>query len=192
MESAVKAHLSLTEYNQLEEENNWRYEYHQGEVFAMAGGDPKHGLIANNVGRLLGNALLKKDCLVFNSDVKYYIEAEDAIRYPDVSVVCGPPERSEKDIRALTNPMLLVEVLSKSTEGADRGEKFRLYSRLPTFQEYVLIEQDSWTVETRFRTNPGELWQLNWFSGEQAEVPLRSLNIVLPVAELYYKTEGLN
>ncbi len=73
MEPAVKSHLSLAEYNKFEEENDWRYEYHNGEVFAMAGGDPKHGLIASNLVRLLGNALFSKDCTVFNSDGQSYL-----------------------------------------------------------------------------------------------------------------------
>jgi Uma2 family endonuclease len=191
MEPARKDRLSLSEYNQLEEREQQRYEYHQGEVFAMAGGDPKHGAIAGNVTRLLGNALLDKDCTVFTSDVKFYLEAEDRSCYPDVSVVCGPPQRSEKDTRALTNPVLLIEVLSETTEGYDRGTKFRYYSTMPTFLEYVLIDQDSWNVETRYRPSPNERWQLELFSGEDTEIPLRSLGITLPMAELYRKTEGL-
>ncbi|MEM9832257.1 MAG: Uma2 family endonuclease [Bacteroidota bacterium] len=135
--------MTPAEYNQLEEENHQRYEYHGGQVFAIAGGDPKHGEIANNIGRLLGNALFDKDCTVFNSDVKYHIASVSKSYYPDVSVVCGSAQRSEKEIHALTNPLPLVEVLSDSTAAQDRGSKFHTYSQMPSLREYVLVEQDT-------------------------------------------------
>lgn len=196
MEPAVKSHLSLTEYNELEEENNTRYEYHggpygYGEVFAMAGGEPKHGAIAGTIIRLLGNALSSKDCTVFTSDVKFHIASENKSCYPDVSVVCGPAERSEQDTRALTNPILLVEVISESTAAYDRGQKFHTYSQLPSLREYVLVEQDMWRIQTYFRNSPADLWQMQWFSGENSEVILRSIGISLSLSELYRRTEGL-
>ncbi len=190
MEPAVEERLTLAEYNKLEEESDTRYEYHQGEVFAMAGGDPKHSAIANSMGRLLGNVLLSKNCTVFNSDLKYRIDSLDKSLYPDVSVVCGTPERSKNDTNALTNPVLLVEVLSKSTASYDRGNKFHYYSQLSSLREYVLVEQDAWKVETRYRNAPDQPWKMDWFEGEAA-VALRSLNITLPMAELYRGTEAL-
>ncbi len=189
MEPARKKSLSLVEYNQLEEETQQRYEYHQGEVFAMAGGDPKHGAIAGNAIGLLRSALFNKDCTIFTSDVNFYIEDIDRSLYPDVSVVGGSPQRSDKDAKALTNPIPLVKVLSDSTEGYDRGTKFRYYSTLPSLREYVLVEQNSWSVEVRYRPSLEERWQLELFSGSEAEIPLRSLDIVLPITELYRKTE---
>ena len=191
MEPARKNHVSLAEYNQLEEETNTRYEYHDGEVFAMAGGDPVHGAIAGNLIRLIGNGLLPKDCTVLTSDVKFYIPSINKSLYPDVSVVCGPSERSEHDIRALTNPVLLIEVLSDSNAAYDRGAKFHYYSELSSLREYVLVEQHVWKVETRYRTSPNESWKMDWFSGENAEVMLRSIDLTLPMADLYRRTEGL-
>ncbi len=191
MEPATKNYLSLIDYNQLEEETNTRYEYHDGEVFAMAGGNPKHSAIAGNLNRLIGNGLVSKDCTLFTSDLKYHIPSINRSLYPDVSVVCGPPERSEKDTRALTNPVLLVEVLSDSTEAYDRGKKFHYYSELPSLREYVLVEQHAWRVETRYRSSPDKRWVLDWFSGETAEVTLRSLGISLTLADIYRRTEGL-
>ncbi len=191
MEQAEKHYLSLNEYNQLEEENNVRYEYHHGEVFDMAGGDPKHGLISNNVSYQLTSALTTKDCSVFNSDVKFYMASVNKSLYPDVSVVCGPPERSEQDVRALTNPVLLVEVLSDSTAAYDRGAKFRYYSELSSLREYVLIEQNMWVAQVYYRSAPDERWQMEWFSGENASIDLRSVNITLPLSEVYRRTELL-
>ncbi len=191
MEPALKERLSLVEYNRLEEENDTRYEYHQGEVFAMAGGDPKHSAVAGNMIYLLNGALLSKPCTVFTSDAKYYIEAIDRSLYPDVSVVCGSPQRSEKDIRAMTNPILLIEVLSDSTANYDRGTKFHHYSNVSTFREYVLIEQDIWKVETRYRDSAEQPWQMDWFEGEETDVLLRSVNVTLAMKDLYRGTEEL-
>ena len=191
METAKKTHLSLAEYNQLEEETNQRYEYHDGEVFAMAGGDPVHGAIAGNLIRLIGNGLVTKDCTVLTSDVKFYIPSINRSLYPDVSVVCGPSERSDKDTKALTNPILLIEVLSDSNAAYDKGTKFHYYSELPSLREYVLVEQHTWKVETRYRSRPEEPWQMDWFSGEEAHVRLRSVDLTLPMADLYRRTESL-
>ena len=201
MEAAQKKHLSLAEYNQLEEETNQRYEYHDGEVFAMVGaatdvGDPVHGAIAGNLIRLIGNGLVTKDCTVLTSDVKFYIPSINRSLYPDVSVVCGPSERSKQDTKALTNPILLIEVLSDGNASYDPvstagGTKFHYYSELPSLREYVLVEQHTWKVETRYRSSPAEPWQMDWFSGESAEVRLRSADLTLPMADLYRRTESL-
>lgn len=192
MEPAVNYLLSLSEYDQLSQENrDTRYEYHDGEVFAMAGGDPKHGFIANNIGRLLANALFSKDCIVGNSDVRYHVASANKSFYPDVSVVCGPPERSDQDPHALTNPIIIVAVLSASTEAFDRGDKFLTYSQLPSLREYVLVKQDEWLVETRYRSAVADPWKLAWFDSTHANVTLHSLGITLPLAELYHRTEEL-
>lgn len=114
-----------------------------------------------------------------------------------MSVVCGPSERSEHDTKALTNPILLIEVLSDSNASYDPvstagGTKFHYYSELPSLREYVLVEQHAWRVETRYRSNPEEPWQMDWFSGEAAEpVHLRSVDLTLSMADLYRRTEGL-
>lgn len=150
-----------------------------------------HGAIAGNLIRLIGNGLLSKDCTVLTSDVKYYIPSINKSLYPDVSVVCGSSERSEQDVRALINPILLIEVLSDSNAGYDRGQKFYYYSELPTLREYVLVEQHEWKVETRYRRSPNERWQMDWLSGKEAEVTLRSLELTLPIAEVYRRTEGI-
>ena len=190
MEPAVNKDLSIEEYNQLEEYTNTRYEYHQGEVFAMAGGSPKHGIIAGNVIGLLQNQLTS-GCRVGSSDLKFYIASLDKSLYPDASVVCQPYQVSSQDRNALTNPVLLVEVLSESTANYDRGNKFHYYSELSSLREYVLVEQDRWKVETRYRHSAQEEWKMDWFEGEEAMVILRSLNITIPLAQFYFETEGL-
>jgi Uma2 family endonuclease len=189
MDQIQESKLSLEEYNRLEDERNQRYEYHDGEVFAMAGGDPKHGAIASNLIRLLGNALLGKGCRVFNSDVKVYIIALNKSLYPDLSVVCGLVERSDKDARAVSNPTLLVEVLSESTRNYDSREKFMYYSQIPTLKEYVLVEQDQPLVQVFFRGDSGKKWQMEWFSGVKSTVKLQSVEVAIPVGDIYADTK---
>ena len=189
MEPAVASRLSLADYQELETTESIRYEYHDGEVFAMAGGSPKHGAIASNITVLISNHLAE-GCRAFNSDVKVYVASVNKGLYPDLSVACRPIEL-KKEVNAITSPILLVEVLSESTADYDRGAKFRHYSQLASLREYVLVEQQTWTVETRYRRDLGETWEMNWFEGEVDELLLRSLNIKLPIRDIYRATEGL-
>ncbi len=189
--SRVNHQLTLEEYNLLEEENQQRYEYHDGEVFAMAGGDPVHNAICHNLHVFLGNALRKKSCNVFTSDQKVRIDFINRSLYPDASVTCGPVDRAEKDPKAITNPVLLVEVLSDSTEAYDRGRKFECFSRLPSLREYVLIEQHEPAAQIHYRAADTNLWQITWVTGLDETLTLQSLDIETTLRELYLKTEDL-
>ena len=194
MESAVKRKLSWADCLHLEEEENTRYEYHDGEVFAIAGGSPKYGAIAANVIGLFSN-FLTEGCRTFNSDVKVCIQSINKGLYPDVSVACRPIELM-REVNAIINPILLVEVLSQSTSDYDRAAKFRHYSQLASFREYVLIEQEARTVETRYRSSVDAPWKMDWFEadrrpGEDTEVILQSLNITLPMREIYKGVDDL-
>ena len=192
MDSARSStYLSLEEYQRLEEETDQRYEYHDGKVFAMAGGDPKHNVISVNTIIALGNQLADENCTVFNSDQKVRITAANRSLYPDISVVCGTMERDQEDTRAITNPVLLIEVLSDSTSSYDQGDKFKIYSRLPSLREYILVSQHEPSVQTYYRASPSKLWQMTWTEGlDQLEL-VRSLALEIPLRKLYLKTEGL-
>lgn len=189
MEPAVKEKLSLAEYQRLEEETDTRYEYHDGEVFAMSGAARKHSAVASNITVFLGNSL-PKGCRPFDSDLKIYIEAVKKGLHPDISVACQPITGPD-EINAIDNPVLLVEVLSPSTADYDRGKKFWFFSQLPSLREYVLVEQDHWAVETRYRRSADSEWMMAYFEGEEAEVILRSFDLRLPIGEFYRDTEGL-
>lgn len=185
------SHLSYAEYQRLEEETQQKYEYHDGEIFAMAGAEPKHNAICVNTIVLISRYLTERACNVFNSDQKVRIESINRALYPDVSVVCGKLERSENDNRAITNPVLLVEVLSDSTALYDQGDKFKFYSRLSSLQEYVLISQHRVAVQTFYRAKNTDLWQISWVEGLDAFLSLQSLDLKLSMKELYLKTEDL-
>lgn len=188
--------LSLEEYQALELASNLRYEYHggshgYGEVFAMAGGEPKHNVIGGNALTALNILLREKDCTVFNSDQKVHINVERRFLYPDVSVVCGTIERSEKDTKAIINPLLIIEILSESTANYDRGDKFKFYSKIQSLQEYVLIEQNEPSVQVYYRASNTELWQITWHEGLEQILVLQSLNLSISLKDLYLKTENL-
>lgn len=189
MNAVTKEKLSLAEYQQLEEDTDTRYEYHDGEIFAMSGASRKHSAISSNVITLLNNQL-PRGCRSFDSDLKVYIESIKKGLHPDVSVACRPITGPE-EINAVDNPILLVEVLSQSTSEYDRGQKFWFFSQLPSLREYVLIEQNRWAVETRYRDSADGEWVMAYYEGEDTEVILRSLDLQLPMHQIYEETEDL-
>ena len=189
MEAVPKKRLSLTEYQQLEESTDTRYEYHDGEIFAMSGASRKHSAIATNVSSFL-DATLPGGCRPFDSALKVYVEAIKKGFHPDVSVACRPITGPD-EINAIDNPILLVEVLSESTSDYDRGQKFWFLSQLPSLREYVLIEQDRQAVETRYRESAESRWMMEYYEGAEAEVILRSFDLTLSMNQIYKETEGL-
>jgi len=146
----MKAHnlpiLSFDEYLKQEAESNQKYEYHDGKIFALAGGTVNHGKICGNIYSELRNQLKTKqsNCPPFNSDVKLFIKQSNSYVYPDTMVICEDDNvgESKNNEHSVSNPKIIIEVLSKSTSGYDRGDKFYLYRQIPSFEEYVLIEQD--------------------------------------------------
>ena len=189
MQALDQRKLSLAEYQRLEETTDTRYEYYDGEVFALSGAAPKHSAISSNVTSFLGGHL-PKGCRPFDSDLKVYVEAVNKGFHPDVSVACRPITGPD-EINAIDNPVLLVEVLSEGTAAYDRGQKFWYYSQLPSLREYVLIEQDRWAVEVRYRSSATDNWVMAYYEGEDAEIILHSLDLRLPIAQIYEDTDGL-
>ncbi len=151
--------MTYAAYLEFEEGSPIKHEYLRGEVYAMAGGTPEHaGLMASVIGELIA-ALRGRPCRVFTSDLRVRIDSTDLSTYPDITVVCGALETSEQDKNAATNPILIVEVLSDSTEAYDRGEKFAHYRRLPSLREYLLFSQRHARIESYRRSAEG-VWML--------------------------------
>lgn len=184
----LKAHLSPADYYRGERAAPFKSEYYAGEVFAMAGGSVNHSLIKTNVARCIGNALLKKGggCLPFDSDLRVKIPQTGLRTYPDLSVICGPVETDPEDDagETATNPAVIVEVLSSNTERYDRGKKFEHYQTIATLKQYVLVSQEEAKVETFLRQGDGT-WQYACFVGLEAVATLASLEVSLPLAEIY-------
>lgn len=183
-EPAPKPYVSFAEYEALEERSLTKHEWLDGAIHDMSGGSPEHAGLAMAVGRLLGNQLAGKRCRVFSSDLKVRVKATGLSTYPDVSVVCGHLERDPESATAVTNPTVLVEVLSDASEGYDRGEKFAHYRRIPSLCEYVLVGQRKRRIEV-FRKNVAGLWVLVAEAGEGERATLESIGCTLAVDEVY-------
>jgi Uma2 family endonuclease len=176
-------HYTIEEYREVERTSLFKYEYHNGDLRAMAGGSPQHSLIATNISRELGNSLKKKPCRTYNSDLKIAV-ARTRFVYPDASVICGKIEPFEEYPEAANNPKVIVEVLSPSTEQYDRGVKFMYYRQLTSLQEYVLIDSTSVLVEV-FSKNENNKWELTSYGHLNEDLLLSSLKISIPLSEIY-------
>jgi len=179
--------LTVEEYVALERSTNTKYEYHDGEVFALAGGSFNHSILCSRIHSLFDRQLQKdkRNCEALTSEMKLRIEKHEKYFYPDAMVVCGEFKQPESFEDAITNPIVIVEVLSESTEANDRGEKFHQYSSISTFQEYLLISQYKPVVEVFYRKPKTETWQINRYEGLETTFYLQSLKIDIELKTLY-------
>lgn len=188
----VEKFYTLQEYLRKEEEALSKSEFYNGKIIPMAGAKSKHNLIAGNILSALKikvKALATK-YITLNSDQKIFIPNKEVAVYPDALVISEKPEyfNGRKDL--ITNPLLIVEVLSKSTRGYDMGEKFIHYRTIPSFKEYVLIEQDETKVEVWYRLKENT-WEIQAFIGEDAEIQLRSIGVTVSMPDIYEDIELL-
>jgi Uma2 family endonuclease len=180
--------MTYAAYLAAEEISDVKHEYLRGEVFAMTGGTPTHARLAAAVIGELRNALAEladHPCEVFTSDLRVRIDATDLSTYPDVTVVCSDFQNSDIDRNAAINPVLIVEVLSESTEAYDRGEKFAHYRRLPSLREYLLVSSAEPRLESYARNAAGE-WVLHE-AGPGESLALRSLEAVHLQTDVIYR-----
>jgi Uma2 family endonuclease len=175
--------MTYTEYLAAEAVADVRHEYLNGDVRAMAGGTIEHGGLAMAVAREIGLALRDRPCRAFSSDVRVRVPGTGLATYPDLSVVCGQLQTAPDDDNAITNPVLLVEVLSDSTEAYDRGAKWAHYRRIASLREYVLVSQAEPLIEVYRRTEGGRFELLDARAGETIE--LASIGANLDVDAVY-------
>ena len=190
MASQPSSLLTPEQYLELERAAVEKHEFIDGAMIAMAGGSPRHGLICANAIALLRAALIEKGCFTFSSDVLVAVFWDRLITYPDVTVVCGKPEYTDERKDTLTNPAIIVEVLSPSTRNFDQGEKARLYRQLPSLREFLIVEQERMFVEHYRRLEDGS-WQIVVHAKENAVIRLDSLEAEVAVAELYRGVDAL-
>jgi Uma2 family endonuclease len=190
----MKAHklpeFSVEEYLKHEAESDSKYEYQNGQIFALAGGTINHGLLCANIYSEIRNELRQSNsnCKPLSSEIKLHVKSDkyNSFLYPDTMVICGELEESDTNQHAVKNPVLIVEVLSKSTADYDRGDKFHIYRQIPNLQEYVLIEQDKYVVDIHYKNPKSDLWRITRIEGKDSIINLQSLNIFISMENLYF------
>jgi Uma2 family endonuclease len=183
MSSIPQPRLSPEEYLARERVATFRSEYYQGDVFAMAGASPDHNRLVCNVLTSLDAQLRGGSCEVFPSDLRLACPS-GLFTYPDVVVVCGDLEFFGDQRDTITNPRLIVEVLSRSTERYDRGTKFWHYREIPSLAEYVLVSHREPRIE-RFARDPRPGWLLTEAAGLEASISLETIHCRLALADVY-------
>ncbi len=179
--------LTPDEYLAWERDQPIRHEYIDGEVYAMTGGTLPHNDIAVNLTTILRTTLRGTGCKVRMSDAKVRVSGQGPYFYPDVVVSCD--ERDRRATEAIQYPKLIVEVLSPSTAGFDRGDKFKFYRRIPTLEEYVLIDSEKVGIDC-YRKSSGSKWELTVYPEDGGDIlELVSLNFQCPLALVYEEVE---
>lgn len=179
---------TLEEYLRREELSIDKHEFYNGQIIKMANSKFYHNLIIHNITRVLGNILLNSSYFVLGDSQKVYIEAENAAVYPDAIVICEKPEFYKGMESMLVNPLVVIEILSKSTAKYDQTDKFSLYKLLPSFKEYVLIDSRKPAVETRFQVEKG-LWRFTNYTEPASSITLQSIGISILMEDIYKKIE---
>jgi Uma2 family endonuclease len=175
-----KLNYTYAEYLGFEASSNVKHEFLDGQIYALAGGTPEHAVLAAAAITLLGPQLRDGQCRPYNSDLRVRTPT-GLTTYPDVTVICGPRELDGADPFAVTNPTLIVEVLSRSTEEYDSGDKFEHYKTFPSLREYVLVSHRERSVEIRSRREDG--WRTSVI--HEGEIATLSIGAQLDVRELY-------
>jgi Uma2 family endonuclease len=187
MSTGALKRMSWSEYLQQERQAETKSEFYDGDVFAMAGATRRHNLIAINVAAELRNVLRESPCETYGSDMR--IRCPDGLgTYPDASVACDPLfEDDTQD--TLLNPVVIVEVLSPSTEAYDRGRKFQGYRGIPSLREYLLVSQDRCLIEHYVRQSEFDGWLLTTISEPDDQIALPTLGVSLRVGDVFARVD---
>ena len=186
------SYYSPQEYLRLEREADYKSEYFKGEIFAMAGASENHNMISRRVSGSLYNHLQRKKCTHYSADMKLHIPANTLYTYPDLMVVCGDKKfvDGEKDI--IMNPVIIIEILSKTTEAYDRGDKFALYRSIPSLREYVMISSTSLRAEVMRKESDLGLWFLASEADTlEGSIEIKNIDLELSLSDIYEETEGI-
>ena len=176
-------HMDVEDYLVLDNTSKTaKYEYLDGELYMLAGGSPDHSIIANNMGTMLNNALSKRPCIVYNSDVRFRL-SESRYVHPDITVSCDARDRNKED--DIQYPRLIVEVLFPSTQAIDKGEKLDVYLEYPTLEEYILVGSQKKSVEIYHRKN--NAWTRRIYKSGSL-IHLQSIDVEIVFDDIYKKT----
>jgi len=182
-----KDFYTVEEYLTLERASELKHEYISGEVVAMAGATRAHNLITGNIAQRLRNQLEGKPCETYSNDMRVRTTPAD-YTYPDVVIVCQEPQFEDAELDTLLNPIVVVEVLSKSSEARDRGEKFFDYRRMESVKDIILVAQHQMRIEHYVRQADNE-WTLHDISNPDRMIRIASIGCALTLAEIYERVE---
>jgi Uma2 family endonuclease len=190
MSSQPTTLLTPGEYLAAERKAETRSEYFAGEVFAMVGASKRHNLIAANIIRVLGNQLLDRPCNVYPSDMRVKVSATGKYTYPDVVVACEPELFDDAENDTLLNPVVIIEVLSASTEAYDRGKKFEQYQQIASLTEYILVAQEPYRIEQYMRQSDKE-WRYSEYHEAEDVIKLSVIGCEIALKDAYAKVTGV-
>lgn len=182
------AKITPEEYLFLERQSEIKHEYFDGEIFAMAGASRRHCKLSANLVRIIGNKLHETKCNVYSNDFRVKIKETGLYTYPDVIITCGKEILEDQVKDTLLNPLIIIEILSPSTERYDRGKKFTHYRQIESLQNYVLISQEEPRIEV-FQRQPNDQWLLSEKSGLENSIEIPAINYLLPLMEVYDKVD---
>ena len=184
MSARPESFLTAQDYLAWEHPKETRHEYLDGHVFAMTGASRRHNLLCGNLFAAIHRQLRGKPCEIYANDMRVKVSETGMYTYPDLVAACGEPRFEDQAIDTLLNPVLIVEVLSDSTERYDRGAKFTHYRSVPSLREYLLVSQTECRVE-QYARQPGSQWLLTEYQDLNACIDLESLGCRLILSEVY-------
>ncbi|MDQ3133039.1 MAG: Uma2 family endonuclease [Acidobacteriota bacterium] len=188
MSAIAKTKLTPEEYLEFERKSEIKHEYFDGEIFAMSGAKRNHNKITTNLSGLVWQHLKSKNCENYSSNMRVFVPETGLYTYPDLVVVCGEPKFKDDVFDTLLNPVLLIEVLSDSTEGYDRGKKFQHYRSIESLQEYVLVAHDEARIEKYVKRGDG-FWFFTEAVGVESEIEFASIECRIALGEVYDKID---
>lgn len=188
--TAIKPQPYITEeeYLAFDRASTTKYEYYNGRIYAMTGAKEPHNLINGNTLATLHSQLRQKPCRIYASDMRVKVTKTGLNTYPDIVIICGQPQFTDSTRDTVTNPVVIIEILSDSTERYDRGTKFQNYRTIDTLRDYILIAQDHHHIE-HFSRQDGGLWVLQEATSDTDSIRILSIECTLSVQDVYEKVE---
>jgi Uma2 family endonuclease len=188
MQKPKRNNYTVDEYFAFEESQEERYEFHKGEIVNISGASINHNRIVMNISADIGNFLKSKTCEVYSLAMRVWVEENDVFTYPDILVICDSPKFYSQRNDTITNPLIIVEVLSESTRNYDRGDKFMFYRSLASFKEYILVDQYAVHVEHFYKTEDGK-WVLTEYNSMDNTLVFIHLNFQISITDIYNKVD---
>ncbi len=184
----TRSYLSEADYLSFERQAEEKHEYYKGGIFAMSGASFEHNIIEDNIRGELYNFLKGTNCRSVGSNLRVSVQANSLYTYPDVLVICGKPEFIDNEFDTVLNPTLIIEILSASTAGYDKGIKFELYREIPSLKEYIAIDSTKIHIE-QFINNDNKTWTLQEYKSSEISFVIACINMPVLVADWYNGVE---